>query len=195
MHVEGLEKIQALHGWCTFEKAKAMADLIVNVQPTLSVELGVFGGRSLIAQGLALRTIGGGVVWGIDPWTKEASIDGEVGEANRDWWSKLDINSIRESAVNSVTQFGLWKWIRIIVARSEHCYELFRNIDILHIDGNHSEECSTRDVNLWVPRVRSGGYVWFDDADWPSTKLAISYMDRYCDTVHDVGGCRLFRVR
>jgi len=49
-------------------------------------------------------------------------------------------------------------------------------IDILHIDGNHEEESSCKDVELYLPRVKKGGYVWFDDANWHQTQKAINLL-------------------
>jgi hypothetical protein len=43
------ENYDTLHGWCTRKKATVMMDYIRKLKPTLSVELGVFGGRSLLA--------------------------------------------------------------------------------------------------------------------------------------------------
>lgn len=190
-----LKKIETLEGWCSFEKASAMANIILNTKPAVSVELGVFGGRSLIAQGIALKNAGSGVVWGIDPWTKDANVEGELNTANKGWWGSLDIAAIRNGAINAVTQFDLWNWVRVIVARSEHCHELFGPIDVLHIDGNHSETCSTRDANLWLPKVVKGGFVWFDDMDWPETQKARQIVESVCDPVITVGNCQLYRKR
>ena len=45
-------------------------------RPKVIVELGIFGGRSLLPQALQLRDNGdGGIIYGIDPWTKAAALD------------------------------------------------------------------------------------------------------------------------
>lgn len=44
------------------------------------------------------------------------------------------------------------------------------NIDILHIYGNHLEEAS------YYPKVKSEGYIWFNDKNMSSTKKAIDYL-------------------
>lgn len=184
-------------GWCTPEKAEAMAELILEVRPRLSVEIGVFGGRSLVAQAQALRyaQVPFGSVWGIDPWTVDAALAGDVGDANAAWWANLDIGAIRDGCMRGITERGLWPWTRVIVARSEDCYKRFHGIDVLHIDGNHSEEVSTADVANWLPTVRQGGYVWFDDIEWSTTKRAVKMLEDQCERVKEVSGCRLYLVR
>ena len=192
-----LEQCAMPEGWCSTEKAHAMAELILDVKPKVSVELGVFGGRSLVAQAVALRyaEIPYSAVWGIDPWTVDAATDGEVGDANRDWWQRIDIEGIRDQCLRGITLRRLWPWIRIIVGKSQDCYKLFGGVDVLHIDGNHSEEVSTKDVANWLPTVRQGGYVWFDDANWATTSNAVQMLEDQCEMVKEVSGCRLYRVR
>jgi predicted O-methyltransferase YrrM len=71
-------------------------------------------------------------------------------------------------------------------------------IDILHLDGNHSAEASTRDVENYLPRLRRGGYLWFDDVNWPSTFAAQALVDAAgCVALGEVTtegqACRLYR--
>lgn len=191
--LSSLQAINSLHGWCSTEKAEAMARLILMEKPALCVELGVFGARSLIAQGIALKHAGGGVVWGIDPWTKEAAVEGTNAKANDEWWSSLDLDDIRNGALNAVSRAGLWDHIRVIVAKSHDCYPMFHDIDILHQDSNHSEEVSLLEAQRWVPLVRQGGYIWFDDIDWQSTEKARKWIETQATRVTDVGNCRLYQ--
>lgn len=193
---EHLVKTAMPEGWCTPEKAEAMADLILRVRPAVSVELGVFGGKSLVAQAVAL-CYGGmdGVVWGIDPWTVPAALEGDVGDANKEWWRSINIQAIRDQCLTGITERELWPWVRVIVAKSQDCHQLFQQIDVLHIDGNHSEECSVRDVLQWMPHVPPGGHIWFDDVEWNTTKKAVQILESECDQILEVTGCRLYRVR
>jgi len=59
------------------------------------------------------------------------------------------------------------------------------DIDILHVDGNHSEEISFSDVLKWVPLVKKGGFIIFDDMAWYennrfTTEKAVSWLDEHC---------------
>lgn len=165
--------LPALRGWCPEVKAIAMAEHIIQHRPKTIVEIGVFGGRSLIPMAMACHTIQNGIVHGIDPWSREAALRYETDPKNREWWSKLDYSSVYRDFAQAVLKHNL----------TEHCYwyrteahlahSLFETIDMLHIDGNHSHESATRDVNLYVPKVKVGGFVWFDDIDWKSTQGAL----------------------
>lgn len=58
-------------------------------------------------------------------------------------------------------------------------------VDFLLVDGDHSEEGVTRDIDAWLPRVKRRGVVWFHDflerpggfngvADWEEGGCAIA---------------------
>lgn len=191
-----LHFINTLEGWCSTAKAEAIAQLVIEHKPSTVVELGIFGARSLIAFGMGLRAVGhDGVVWGIDPWTNAAAVEGEEGTANGDWWSKLDMDVIRNGAMNAVTRAGLWPWTRIIVAKGEECADKFSGIDLLHIDAAHAEEKAMLDAKLWWPKLKQGGIILFDDIDWPTTAKAVSYLSERCNTMFDVGTCRVFQKK
>jgi len=74
------------HGWADAEKAIAFASTIFAIRPELCVEIGTYGGRSAIPVLLALRELRRGVLWCIDPWSPEASAEGQPPE-HAAWWS------------------------------------------------------------------------------------------------------------
>ena len=65
--------LPSIHGWCSYEKAEKFVETITDQKPQLCVEIGVFGGSSLIPQALALKPHSG-VIIGIDPWKNDASL-------------------------------------------------------------------------------------------------------------------------
>lgn len=193
--------IPALEGWTEPEKACEMAEIIIDNHPKVVVEIGTFGGRSAIAQGFALRENNdGGKIYCIDPWRLEYALEGESTD-NRTWWTQnIDIDDIHKKCMHAIWQHNLDEWLVVIRAASQHCYQLFPEIDMLLIDGNHSEVASFRDVQNYLPRVASGGFVWMDDSDWtvgtiPSTKKALSLIESQCDLVKDMGKHRLYKKR
>ena len=196
--------VPSLQGWCSIEKANALAEVVIEAEAKLIVEVGVFGGRSLVPLAMA-AALTGGVAYGIDPWRREANLEGVNDPANDAWWASVDIEAIHRAANDAIWSNGLSENCALIRARSETVCGLFQSIDVLHLDGNHSELASCRDVANYLPRLRAGGVLIFDDVNWHTTARAIGLVTAECDTLHDVithddkggvsGHCRVFRKR
>lgn len=191
-----------VHGWCSVEKALALAETIIQSNAKICVELGVYSGRSLIPQGIALRSIGAGMAYGIDPWKKENAAEGNCSEADKKWWESINLDEIHNYCMSKIWEHDLDGFCCVIRSQSHHCHRLFDNvtlkrvdkvIDLLHIDGCHSEESSTRDVELWLPRVRIDGHVFFDDVDWTTTKRAQEMIAEKCEKAGQVGNCAIYK--
>lgn len=180
-----------LDGWTTPDRLKMMAQLITTEKPELVVELGVFGGRSFIAQAMALKENGEGLIVGVDPWRKAAAVEGE-NEANVKWWSTIDIEAIHRQAMAAIWDNQLEQHAVIIRSESQHCFQLFDGIDILNIDANHSEIASCRDVRMYLPRVRRGGHIWLDDCDWATTHKAQLLVEEQCEVIMNQGHWKLY---
>lgn len=191
-------ELKYIEGWCSAEKALAIFDLIVKENPKICVEIGVWGGSSIFPTAVALKLLGnGGVVFAIDPWsTQECIKHYEKGDPNFEWWSKVDIQKIYTSYINMLQKFDIASQCITCKETSSNAYaKIPSNIDILHIDGNHSEESSFFDIVTYYPKVKSGGYIWFDDKNWITTKKAIDYLYEHCNYVQmvDNGNCILFQ--
>ncbi len=167
-----------LEGWCTKNKASLLIDLIFMLKPQTVVEIGVFGGKSLVPMAYALKVVGTGKAFGIDPWDSIESTEGMDG-INREWWSQVDHQKILQNLQVNIAKFKLENQIELIRSTSEDAPPI-PNIDILHIDGNHSEKASTLDVNKWVPLVRTGGIIIFDDMTWGTNGNAVKWLDENC---------------
>ena len=143
--------------------------IIADTKPSLCVELGVFGGRSLLAIGLAAKNAR---VIGVDAWSKPASLEGTNAKANEEWWSKIDYNSMYAYTVNLMKSNGLS--VELWRKKSNQVYQQFQDesIGFLHQDSNHSEEITCEEVELYWNKVRKGGIWVFDDINWPTTKKA-----------------------
>src|SRR4051812_47320274 len=75
-------------GWCTVDKAKTLAASVLAIRPGTVVQIGVWAGRSLIPMALACQSVHKGIVIGIDPWSPDASAEGQIGE-NLAWWKDV----------------------------------------------------------------------------------------------------------
>lgn len=176
-----------LDGWCSKQKASFLIDLILRSRPGIIVEIGVWGGKSLVPMACALRANGAGTVYGIDPWSNTASIEEVQNEDNKAFWGTVDHEAVMRSLINKILYFQLQDQIVLMQRTSEEAPPI-NNIDILHIDGNHSEKTSYFDVQKWVPLVKSGGWIIFDDMTWSengsgTTARAVEWLDANCTKI------------
>lgn len=165
--------LPTLPGWCTVQKGLKMAETVVLEKPVTCVELGVFGGRSLVALALALKELGRGKVYGVDPYTAAASLEGKNDPENDAWWSQLSYDEIHAAAVKAVEDLNLTSHAEIFRMRSQDAAARFERIDLLHQDSNHSEEVSCAEVDLYSKLLKPGGIWIMDDTDWQTTRKAL----------------------
>jgi len=193
----------SMEGWCSPDKAKRMARLVVETEGKTCVELGVFGGRSLAAMALAQHhVLGAGTVDGVDPYTAAAALEGTNGQANDEWWAKLDYETILAGAKSALDRLQLTSVARLIRARSQDVVANYADgsIDVLHVDSNHSMEVSCAEVEAWHAKVRPGGYWIADDTGWATMQHAMQLLqDKYGYTLvedhSDAGSSwRVFRA-
>jgi predicted O-methyltransferase YrrM len=180
---ETLPHLRLIEGWCTPEKADKMMDLIYETHPQICVEIGVFGGSSIFPTAKALKYLGKGVVFAIDPWQNEECVKGySPSNPNFRWWYEAPLPDIYQHFLNNLQRYDLFAYCPILRMTSAWAVQLFsdESIDILHIDGNHTEEAALEDATLYLPKVKKGGYIWFDDIDWESTKKAGQYLKEHC---------------
>ena len=178
-----LKRKPIIEGWTTQEKAEILAGLVIDHQPQLLVEVGVFGGRSMFAQAMALRENGGtGVIWGVDPWTLDAALEGDIGEENKKWWTEnVNLENIYEGFIQAVLDLKLTKQCRWVRNRGDLVCKMFQDktVDVLHLDANHSEAASCREVECWHKKVKPGGFLIADDVDWATVAKSLKLIRTY----------------
>jgi len=183
--IEALCDHRVCQGWQNALRNKHLAQLILWKKPSVVVEVGVFAGRSFLSQALALKQNGAGVIYGIDPY--DASIIHEW-QINQE-----EIERARLQAVDGIHRHSLQKHAVLVQATSAVAASLFESIDVLHIDGCHDEENSCFDVATYGPKVRSGGWIWFDDSNYASTQKAVTLLDGMARLENDQWAYRLYR--
>ena len=171
-------KINSMEGWCTGFKANIISNLTKKIQDNngscTAVEIGVFGGRSLLALGYQLNQPSH--VFGVDPYSAQESLNHQVEQANINYWSKIDYDKIKNGAFNGIREKQ--DVISMLVMTSAQASKLFADelFDVIHLDGNHSEETSCMDVELWFSKLKKGGYWIMDDTHWETTQRAINLL-------------------
>lgn len=179
---------EKIEGWCTKEKALKMASLI---KPNFfCVELGVFGGRSLLPISLMTKN----VAIGIDAWEKEASLDGNNKKENDEWWSEIDYEKMFEYTKKLLSKYNCSS-SKLIKSKSTDVVDNFldETIDFLHQDSNHSEEVSCKEVELYHKKVKHNGIWVFDDTNWETTIKAQNLLLSYgYKEIHDSGSWKIY---
>ena len=149
-------------GWTTYEKAMTMAGAVLLIKPKTAIEIGTYTGRALIPLAIAMKENGCGMAYGIDPYSTQASVEGQIGE-HVDWWSELDHDAIKAKFLANVEAFGTHDVAKLIQKCSDEVTPF--DCQILSVDGNHGEQ-AIRDVARFAPKVTKDGFVFLDDLEW-----------------------------
>lgn len=172
--------VPSLQGWCTIEKAQWLAQWIVDHRCQDVVEIGVFGGRSLVPMAMAMEflyrsaNVKCGIVDGVDPYKNEVAEAGEPESEHKAWWKSVDLAAIHKSAQEAVISNRVGAFVNFHLCTSEQAVVKFGDglLDMVHVDGSHNEVSSTRDVELWWPKLKIGGVMVMDDTDWAQVQAA-----------------------
>lgn len=165
-------------GWCSCEKSSALAMAVMTLRPKTTLELGVWAGKSCIPLCMAQKETGGGIVYAVDPWSAAASSEGQVTQADREWWSNQETHDAMFAKFNSkLDELNLRGSVSVIRSKSDDINPP-SPIDILSLDGNHGEQ-SIRDAHRYGAAVRVGGLVFVDDIEWAGghVKKAIATLE------------------
>jgi hypothetical protein len=190
--VKILTSLNSLHGWCSPQKAFLMADYIVNFKLKLAVEIGIFGGKSLVPVAHAIKFIGGGDAYGIEPWSNAVATETITNEANDQWWAALDMKVVKKSFYSHIVAHDLTDVVKVIEISSDEAVKIFSEarfrgkIEMLHIDGAHSEEQAVRDVTHWLPLIKAGGIIILDDIQWPTVLPAKKLLEETCEKIAEL---------
>ncbi|OGN62394.1 MAG: hypothetical protein A3F09_00860 [Chlamydiae bacterium RIFCSPHIGHO2_12_FULL_49_11] len=191
---------RGVEGWCSEEKTRLIVETILSAKPEVCVEIGVFGGASILPIAMSLKTLGKGKVYAIDPWTNVECLKGQD-KPNADWWGSVNLEQVFQSYNRMISHNNLSGFVQTLRMTSEDAAGMVsQEIDLLHIDGNHSTDAVKIDVEVYFPRVKMGGYVLCDDWLWSidhkySTRPIYETMLSKCEFIAkvDKGNCVLLR--
>lgn len=187
--------LDTIDGWCSPAKARWLTDMIVARRAVSIVEIGVYGGKSLIPMALAARSCGAAAVIGVEPWSAAVAISEPTNEANDEWWAKLDFAAVKTRFFANAVRYDVAAAITIMEMDSAAAFGILqpkgRQFDLVHIDGAHSPERALADARSWSTLVKPGGVLVFDDIGWPSVARARAFLTenfRVLDEVFEAGG-------
>lgn len=170
--------------WCSFEKAQTLAAIIVGLRPRVVVEIGIWAGGSMVPMLLALKHNGSGRAIAIDPWSPSISVANEV-PANVAWWKDADHEAALRTFLGRMETLNVARICDVWRRASDDC-EPPAVIDLLHVDGSHTEQ-AVRDVKRYAANVNAGGILVLDDLEWQGDgvrrahelALALGFIDLY----------------
>jgi predicted O-methyltransferase YrrM len=172
-------------GRCNETKGNVIKNLILETNAQLCVEIGVFKGSSLMYFAEALEMTKGKVI-GIDPYSME-TLRNEIPNKSLNHFfdvlfkDQIILDNLYDGVLKVINDNNLKNTISLVRNKSEDYYDNLEieTIDILHIDGNHGEEYVTKDIQLYLPLVKKGGYIIMDDITWPGVINSIkNYLNK-----------------
>jgi predicted O-methyltransferase YrrM len=175
------ETSHLLEGWCGEEKRRYLADLILNNTIHRALEIGIYGGQSLIPVALAMREKNLGTVIGVDPWQAKVSTKYEsLGKKNLDWWGNVDYDRVRGQLLHVVDQYDLYERVVIVQKNSDDAFWLLYGMkfQLIHVDGDHSPEQSLKDVKNAIHALDVNGILVIDDVLWKEMEDTMDYLSR-----------------
>lgn len=157
-------ELDRIDGWTDDAQAVAMATVILLNRVAISVEIGVWHGKGLVALALAHQQLGFGTAIGIDPYHAQHSIKGQVEQVDQEWWSKANHNVAEALARKHLKRLDLERWAIIHRMTSDE-FDPPEGIGLLRIDGNHGEQV-LKDIERYCPKCSTGAVLFLDDLDW-----------------------------
>lgn len=180
--------ISELYGWCSPAKRSFITDWVRTNKPPLLVEIGVYGGASLIPVAIEAKAYGGHI-HGIDPWSIPACLEGMEKEANKEWWTQCAaLQKVEQSFLAAVKYYGLTDTVDVVKSTSREAVSRFEDssVSYLSIDGNHGPP-AVEDGQLYFPKLAPGALIACDDTDWEEG--GVFYVQQMINYLRD-NGCR-----
>jgi len=184
-------------GWCSLDKAGYIIDCIDKIcnekENPVCVEIGVYGGKSVVPVALELKRHKKGIIHAIDPWTNEEATKGYDGP-HLNFWGNLDLNLIYKIFLEIIGETSIQDYVNIIKKPSDDAPD-FDYIDYLYIDGQHTMQ-AFKDADKYATKIRPGGYCFIDDVNWG--ELETNNLPKYIESlgfeyVHSVDACYVYK--
>ena len=159
------------YGWCTVERAQALAAAVVTLRPSISIIVGIWSGRDMLSMALAHKSIGKGKVIGIDPWFAKVSVQGQIGDHITFWGNQVNHEEAYKEFMLNRNHLGLTDHAEAFRMPSDE----FNPMDagIIVIDGNHGPQAAI-DAERYAPKVLMGGLLYLDDRQRPRASPSYS---------------------
>ena len=143
-------RVSAIEGWLTDEEIRLLFSLAQRGGTV--VEIGSYRGRSTVVLAEGIRAAGQGVVWAIDPHEGVA------------FFTPGHVFSGADNAAFMRNVAPVGDVVRVINLPSGIVGRWWSlPVDLLWIDGDHTEQGARLDWDVWTPHLREGGIVALHD--------------------------------
>lgn len=177
--------VDAIPGWLALSEASALYDAASRA--TVVVELGSWKGRSTAA--LALASKGRGRVYAVDHWCGSAD---ERTSTHREAVDGLPFAVYRQFLANLSRLDVLGDPVIPVVSDHVAAAAVVREpVDLLFVDGEHTERAVLEQLAAWRPRLAAGATVMFHDSHFPEVARAIAGLHITVTTVKSLAIWRL----
>lgn len=179
----------SIRGWCSLEKATHFIDLVLEVKPEVCVEIGVLSGSSVFPVASALKYLDHGTLIAIDPWDRQECVkyfDPVKDVEHLRWWNAVNLHQCYYEFLELLRENDLEKYCCVLKMSAEKAAPIIGSIDVLYIDGNFSEEGTLKNVQMYLPKVRSGGYIWINDTLAECKQSAVALLFDECNLLKTI---------
>ncbi len=154
-----------MHGWFQSQNKINLELFIDKLKPKKVVEVGSWLGVSAIFMAELLDE--DSKIYCVDPWIPYPEMDDmpELQERLKIAYEQFLSNCIHKKVTDKVVP------MRMTSLEAHNFFEA--DIDLVYIDGSHSEENVTLDIKKWYKKLKSGGIICGDDFPHPSVKAAV----------------------
>ena len=161
----------SIHGFLSEAEGLALYDLARSIRKEArAVEIGAWQGKSTycIARGLSAGTL-----FVIDPFNGKTTGDGESEVLFSRLLQQTDVDLLEQFREN-MKRGQVASIIEILRGFSQDFVGRFSQIDLLHIDGDHSIEGCSFDFDRYETHIAPGGYLVFHDYYPDRTELVVA---------------------
>ena len=179
---ETLANASQISGWFSKKKAEKLIEFIYKKKPDRCVEIGAFGGSTSYQIARTLSFLKQGTLHAIDAWDSETAIEGLTGEKTIQWWKSINMNMLHKQFLSLFSNTPLQSYCNPIKKRADLAASFFgdQSIDFLYIDGNDSQEWNLKNIHLYFPKVKEGGYICFNRVRSSSKNKTTAFLMNTC---------------
>jgi MMP 1-O-methyltransferase len=170
------------------EETKVLHDYATNIIPDGNIiEIGSWLGLSTITLALSLKERNSNYqLFSIDPHDIEHSKSTDV---TTDFWNGIEPGfDWHKKYIENLRKWGVRKHVISIREKSQDAFDYFQEqtISMVFIDGDHSKEAVFKDLENYVPLVKTDGYIIMHDSEHVNViQATVDYFNKYPNVLED----------